>query len=63
MTKMLGSQDRPASADPGPPGAILLHVKPARHLRNTAGHAANDYEREEPLTLGLIHGKRRAQMQ
>ena len=37
-----------------------------RHLRNSAGHlhpsgaAANDYEREEPLTLGLIHGKLRA---
>ena len=34
MTKMLGSQDRPASADPGPPGAILLHVKPASRRRS-----------------------------
>ena len=28
------SQDRQISADPRPPGAILLHVKPARRRRS-----------------------------
>ena len=51
MTKNVGmSRDRQINTDLGPPGAILLHVKPARRWRSDhAGSPDNGVGIEAPV--------------